>query len=173
VVIFCVGQGKRFAREQLVSMPDDIQAFNRSVVEEFRANNGEMTNDMLRGSRLVLLTTTGAKSGRLRTTPLGYFTDGPNRVILWASNMAAPAHPAWYHNLCANPDVTVEVKTEAGVECFDGKATTAQGQEHDRLLGILNATLPHMAEHQHKTEREIPSSSSSAKTDRSRSPRTA
>jgi hypothetical protein len=69
--------------------------------------------------------------------------------------------------------LTVEVKTEAGVECFDGKATTAQGQEHDRLLGILNATFPHMAEHQHKTEREIPSSSSSAKTDRSRSPRTA
>jgi deazaflavin-dependent oxidoreductase (nitroreductase family) len=87
----------------------DIQALNRSVIEEFRASNGRVTHSRLSSIPLVLLTTTGARTGQARTTPLAYFTDGPGRIFVWASAMAAPSHPAWYHNLAANPQVTIEL----------------------------------------------------------------
>jgi deazaflavin-dependent oxidoreductase (nitroreductase family) len=71
--------------------------------------------------------------------------------------MAAPSHPAWYHNLAANPRVTIELPTSAGMaERFDGTATTATGAERDRLLGILASTRPDAAAHQNQTTREIP-----------------
>jgi deazaflavin-dependent oxidoreductase (nitroreductase family) len=101
----------------------DIQALNRSVIEEFRASNGQVTHSRLSSIPLVLLTTPGARTGQARTTPLAYFTDGPGRIFVWASAMAAPSHPAWYHNLAANPQVTIELPTSAGVvERFDGTA---------------------------------------------------
>ncbi|WP_214410988.1 nitroreductase/quinone reductase family protein [Sphaerisporangium fuscum] len=141
-----------------MSMPDDIRAINRAVVEEFRANGGRVTTlEMLRDADLVLLTTTGAKTGRPHTSPLGYFTDGPGRIFLWASAMAAPSHPAWYHNLVAHPRVTVELRTGEGVvESFEGTATTAKGAERERLLGIIRSTRPEIAAHQDRTDREIP-----------------
>lgn len=84
-------------------MPGDMRAFNRAIVEEFRANNGKVDNEMLRDARLVLLTTTGVESGRAHTVPLGDFSEDAGRVVLWASAMGAPKHPAWYRNLAANP----------------------------------------------------------------------
>jgi deazaflavin-dependent oxidoreductase (nitroreductase family) len=140
-----------------MTMPSDMRAFNRSVVEEFRANGGELKSPPLAGSRLVLLTTVGATSGASRTTPLAYFTDGPDRVVLWASNMAAARHPDWYVNLAANPAVTVEVaRTEGGVDRFEGTATAARGAERDRLLAGLAAYNQGMHDHQKMTDREIP-----------------
>jgi deazaflavin-dependent oxidoreductase (nitroreductase family) len=137
--------------------PRDIQSLNRSVIEEFRASNGQVTNARLRDIPLILLTTTGARTGRARTTPLAYFTDGPGRIFVWASAMARPSHPAWYHNLAANPRVTIELRTSAGVvERFDGTAATATGAERDRLFGILASTRPDAAAHQDQTSREIP-----------------
>ncbi|MCW2931407.1 MAG: hypothetical protein JWM19_2369 [Actinomycetia bacterium] len=137
--------------------PRDTQALNYSVIEEFRASNGQVTNPRLSGIPLVLLTTTGARTGRAHTTPLAYFTDGPGRIFVWASAMAAPSHPAWYRNLAANPQVTIELRTSAGtVERFDGTAATATGAERDRLLGILASARPDAAAHQDQTSREIP-----------------
>ncbi len=137
--------------------PRDIHALNRSVIEEFRANNGQVTNPMLSDIPPVLLTTTGARTGRAHTVPLAYFADGPGRIFVWASAMAAPSHPAWYHNLAANPPVTIELRTSAGVvERFDGTAATATGAERDRLFGILASSRPDAAAHQDQTSREIP-----------------
>jgi hypothetical protein len=73
-----------------------IRELNRSVIEEFRASNGKVTHPRLKDADLVLLTTTGARTGQPRTTPLAYFSDGPGRIVLWASAMAAASHPAWY-----------------------------------------------------------------------------
>ncbi|WP_204070204.1 nitroreductase/quinone reductase family protein [Sphaerisporangium krabiense] len=138
-------------------MPNDMQAFNRAIVEEFRARNGQIANEMLKDTPLVLLTTTGARSGRSHTTPLGFFADGPGRIVLWASAMAAPVHPAWYHNLTAHPKVTIELKTEDGVvKTFEGVASTARGAERERLFGILAANSSGIAAHQSRTDREIP-----------------
>lgn len=138
-------------------MPSDMRAFNRSVVENFRGNRGEITMDgMLKGADLVLLTTTGARSGQQRIVPLGYLTDGEGRVVLWASNMAATEHPAWYRNLVANPQVLIEQPTAEGIDRFTGTAHTASGTERTRLLGLLSERYPHMAAHQQQTEREIP-----------------
>ncbi len=140
-----------------MSMPQDIRSFNRSVIEEFRANNGLIAHEMLRDVRLVLLTTTGARTGRSHTTPLAFFTDGPGRVVLWASAMAAASDPAWYRNLVAHPDVTVELRTVAGiVKRFSATAATARGAERQRLLGVLETSRPEIAAHQDRTGREIP-----------------
>jgi deazaflavin-dependent oxidoreductase (nitroreductase family) len=137
--------------------PRDTQALNRSVIKEFRASNGQVTNPRLSNIPLVLLTTTGARTGRAHTTPLAYFTDGPGRIFVWASAMAAPSHPAWYHNLAENPQVTIELPTSAGVvERFDGTAATATGAERDRLFGVLASARPDAAAHQDQTSREIP-----------------
>lgn len=143
-----------------MSSPDDMRAFNRLVVSEFRANDGEVSEaggGILKNSRLALLTTIGAKSGEPRTTPLGYVADGPDRVLLWASNIAAPTHPVWYRNLAVNPHVTLEIKTDSGVERFEATARTAEGDERARLFEVLTATgQPHFAEHEAKCERQIP-----------------
>ncbi|WP_028921205.1 nitroreductase/quinone reductase family protein [Pseudonocardia acaciae] len=135
-----------------MSVPDDVHAFNRAIIDEFRANNGRVSHEMLRNARLVLLTTTGARTGQPRTTPVAYFDDGPGRIVLWASARAAPTHPAWYRNLVANPRVTLEFGTETAA----GTASTAHGAERDRLLDALRSANPAMAAHQDQTEREIP-----------------
>ena len=85
----------------------DFNAFNRAVIDEFRQNDGAVTGAFA-GSPLLLLTTTGAKSGTARTTPLVHTRDGENIVVI-ASKGGAPSHPDWYRNLSANPRVTVEL----------------------------------------------------------------
>src|SRR5258708_40202055 len=101
--------------------------YNRRLIEEFRANGGKV-GGMWEGTPLLLLTTRGAKSGERRITPMGYLPDG-DRLIVWASNVGAPTHPDWYHNLVAHPEVTVEV----GTETFDPIAVVTEESERDRL----------------------------------------
>ncbi|QWF76728.1 nitroreductase/quinone reductase family protein [Amycolatopsis sp. CA-230715] len=138
-------------------MPGDMRAFNRAIVEEFRANNGKVDNEMLRDARLVLLTTTGVESGRAHTVPLGDFSEDAGRVVLWASAMGAPKHPAWYRNLAANPRVVVERPDEDGaVRRVEATAVTATGADRERLFAALKSASPAVAAHQDRTDREIP-----------------
>lgn len=137
--------------------PSEIRAFNRLVIEEYRASNGKVTDPRLQGVPLVLLTTTGIRTGRPHTTPLAYFDDGPGRIVLWASAMAADSHPAWYHNLAARAQVSLELATPGGaLRRFDGTAHTATGAERDRLYRVLAAARPEIAAHQDRTTRQIP-----------------
>ena len=124
--------------------------FNLKIIEEFRANGGE-TSGPFKGRPLLLLTTKGAKSGEERTTPLVYSKDG-DRLVIIASMGGAPKHPAWYLNLVANPDATVEV----GTEKFAAKATVAEGDERDRLYAQQAAEMPAFNEYAQKTTRKIP-----------------
>jgi deazaflavin-dependent oxidoreductase (nitroreductase family) len=124
--------------------------FNLQIIDEFRANGGE-TFGMFKGRPLLLLTTTGAKSGAQRTTPLVYTRDGDRHVII-ASKGGAPTHPAWFLNLRKNPDVTIEV----GTEKFDATASIADGAEHDRLYAQHAEMMPQFNEYQQKTSRRIP-----------------
>jgi deazaflavin-dependent oxidoreductase (nitroreductase family) len=124
--------------------------YNRRLIEEFRAHGGKVSG-YFEHTPLLLLTTTGARSGERRTTPMGYLPDG-DRLIVWASNGGAPTHPDWYHNLLAHPHVTVEV----GTETFDAVAVVTAGAERDRLWTQGVAVYPQLAEAQAKTTRLIP-----------------
>jgi deazaflavin-dependent oxidoreductase (nitroreductase family) len=131
--------------------PDDIQQTNRRVIEEFRANDGVL-GPPFSGGNMLLLTTTGARTGRRHTAPMMFVRQGDGRLMVIASNIGAPSHPDWYRNLVAHPRVTVEV----GAETFDATATTATGDERARLWVALLESHPFFAEHQAKTSREIP-----------------
>ncbi len=130
-----------------MSSPND---FNQQVIAEFRANEGKVGGPFA-GSPMVLLTTTGAKSGKERTSPLVYTTDG-DRIVIIASKAGAPTSPDWYYNLVANPTVTVEI----GTERFQAHATVAEGAERDRLFNQQATQMPGFAEYQTKTTRVIP-----------------
>ncbi|GHO48198.1 nitroreductase family deazaflavin-dependent oxidoreductase [Ktedonospora formicarum] len=125
----------------------EFDAWNSKVIEEFHANNGKVNG----GNSVLLLTTTGAKSGKKRLNPLAYTTDG-ERLVIIASKGGAPTNPDWYHNVVANPDVTVEV----GAETFEARATVAEGAERDELYAKQAALMPNFAEYQAKTTRKIP-----------------
>lgn len=126
----------------------DVKTQNQHVIQQFRA--GGPIEGMHR-DRLVLLTTTGRKSGEPYTTPMMFHPDG-NRTLVIASNIGAPQHPDWYLNLVANPHVTVEI----GDEKYDAIAMPAEGEERERLWGMLKKTYPFFAEHEAKTTRTIP-----------------
>ncbi|HSR25046.1 MAG TPA: nitroreductase family deazaflavin-dependent oxidoreductase [Candidatus Eisenbacteria bacterium] len=125
--------------------------FNRDLIEQFRANDGEIREGMFKGAPVLLLTTRGAKSGATHTTPLVYTRDG-DRLVVIASKGGAPTNPAWYHNLVANPSTTVEV----GRERFQARAVVTQGEERDRLFAAHAAVMPNFAEYQRRTTRRIP-----------------
>ncbi|MFE7586052.1 nitroreductase/quinone reductase family protein [Streptomyces gardneri] len=132
-------------------MPD----FNQQVIEEFRANGGRV-GGMFEGAALLLLTTTGARSGRPHTNPAVYVRDGA-RLLVFASNAGGPRHPAWFHNLSADPHVTVELGTPAGtVERFVATAVVTEGEERDRLYAEQAARDPGFAAYQAATDRIIP-----------------
>ncbi|MGN6793993.1 MAG: nitroreductase family deazaflavin-dependent oxidoreductase [Streptosporangiaceae bacterium] len=126
----------------------DIRQINTRVIEQFRA--GGPIEGMNRDG-LVLLTTTGAKSGQTRTTPMMFHRDG-DRLLVIASNVGAPKHPDWYVNLVAHPHVVAEV----GSERFDATATPLTGIERERAWTTLKQTYPFFAEHETKTSRQIP-----------------
>jgi deazaflavin-dependent oxidoreductase (nitroreductase family) len=126
----------------------DMREINEQVIEQFRAGG---PIDGMHRERLVLLTTTGARTGQQRTTPMMFHPDG-DRLLVIASNSGAPRHPAWYLNLVANPRVTVEV----GDVRYDAVASTAEGAERERLWGMLKQTYPFFAEHEQMVDREIP-----------------
>ncbi|MFC0435126.1 nitroreductase family deazaflavin-dependent oxidoreductase [Kutzneria buriramensis] len=125
--------------------------FNTQVIEEFRANGGKVGGPF-EGAELVLMTTTGAKSGKPHTNPVVYFHDG-DRIYVIASAAGAPKHPAWYHNLVANPDLTVEV----GTDKYQARATSVDDDaERDRLYANAVSVMPGFAEYEQKTSRRIP-----------------
>ncbi|MDA0566210.1 nitroreductase/quinone reductase family protein [Streptomonospora sp. S1-112] len=130
------------------SAPTD---FNQAVIAEFRANHGRV-GGMFEGARLLLLTTTGARSGRPHTVPLGYLPDG-ERTIVIASAGGSPRHPAWYHNVRANPRVTVE----NGVFTLEADAVVLEGEERDAVFARAAEADPGWAEYQAKAAgRTIP-----------------
>jgi deazaflavin-dependent oxidoreductase (nitroreductase family) len=128
----------------------DLQAFNRSIIEEFRANAGKVGGQFA-GAPLLLLTTTGAKSGAKRVNPLAYLADGDRYVII-ASYAGADSNPPWYHNLVAHPRVTVEV----GTQTFEAQAEVVREPERTRLYGKMEAVMPAFTEYRQKTKRTIP-----------------
>jgi len=127
-----------------------VQDFNQSVISEFRANQGKV-GGRFANTPVLLLTMTGAKSGRSLTKPLTYTRDG-DRIIVIASLGGAPKNPSWYHNLVANPVATVEL----GSERFQVRATVTAGEERQRLFNRQAEQMPNFAEYQKKTTRQIP-----------------
>src|SRR3989442_5211782 len=127
-------------------IPADMKAFNRKVIDYFRANRGTLTGP-LAGRTLMLLTTTGARSGKERIAVLGFGKDGDRYVVI-ASGNGAPSHPGWYHNLLARPIATVEV----GPDKFKVRARTARSEERDQLKRFV----PYIEQQQTLTTREIP-----------------
>jgi deazaflavin-dependent oxidoreductase (nitroreductase family) len=123
-----------------------MKEFNRKFISEFRAKHGELSGRWA-GRQILLLTTRGARSGEERTVVLGYGRSGESYVVI-ASNNGARAHPAWYHNLLADPRATVEV----GPEKLQVRARTAGPGERDELAG----TVPYLAQQQTLTSRQIP-----------------
>jgi deazaflavin-dependent oxidoreductase (nitroreductase family) len=137
-----------------VTEPDPRAAFaamTKALVTEFRDNGGHVTSSPFAGRPVLLLTTTGARSGQPRLAPVVYSRDG-ERFVIVASKAGAPTHPAWYHNLLANPVVTVEV----GRETFEARARATEGTERDRLFAERVAASPNFAEYQRRTTRVIP-----------------
>ncbi len=124
--------------------------FNKAIIAEFRANGGQV-GGRFANTTLLLLTTIGAKSGQVRTNPVAYTTDG-DHIIIIASKGGAPTNPDWYHNIKANPVVTVEL----GREQFQARAIVAEGTERDRLFRQMADVMPGFADYQRNTDRQIP-----------------
>ncbi|MBP2471404.1 deazaflavin-dependent oxidoreductase (nitroreductase family) [Crossiella equi] len=124
--------------------------FNERVIEEFRANGGKV-GGQFEGTDLVLLTTTGARSGQPRTAPVVYHRVGQELVVV-ASNGGAHQHPAWYHNLVANPAGTAEI----GTEKFGFLAVPLTGADRDRAFAEVVAHSPGFGEFAESTDRVIP-----------------
>ena len=124
---------------------------NRGVIEEFRANAG-VVGGYFAGAAIILINTIGAKSGNPKTFPLVYLPDGESWII-FASAGGALKHPAWYYNLKANPDITIEV----GDEIIEASATEVTGTERDEIYAKQAALMPNFAEYEKlATTRKIP-----------------
>jgi deazaflavin-dependent oxidoreductase (nitroreductase family) len=131
-----------------------MTSWNDGIIEEFHGNNGKV-GGRFEGAPLLLLTTTGARSGQARVAPMRYFDkDGTSYVI--ASKGGAPTNPDWYHNLIAHPEVHVEKGTDAGIETFDATAEPIVGDERDRLFAWMIEVAPGFGDYQEKTSRVIP-----------------
>lgn len=128
----------------------DMNDYNRQIIAEFRANGGKV-GGRFDGMPMVLVTHTGAKSGVERTTPLVCSHDGDDIVII-ASMGGAPNNPAWYHNLVANPTVTVET----GDATYTATALETQGEERQRLFAGQAEIMPFFNDYQANTTRVIP-----------------
>jgi len=125
--------------------------FDADLVAQFRANAGRLTSGPFAGRTLLLLTTTGARSGKPLTKPLGFTRDGARYVVI-ASKGGSPTNPAWFHNLRANSRVTIEV----GAEKFDAVASVPDAAERQRLYDQQAAQMPVFAKYQEMTTRQIP-----------------
>jgi deazaflavin-dependent oxidoreductase (nitroreductase family) len=132
--------------ESKPAIPSDMKAFNRALIEEWRANNGRLSG-RLAGSQLILLTTIGARSGEPRTTVLGYRRHG-DEVVAIASNNGSAGDPNWYRNLLARPTAIVEL----GAEKFEVRARTARPEEREEYAKLVS----YLESQQKLREREIP-----------------
>ncbi|MFN2136024.1 MAG: nitroreductase family deazaflavin-dependent oxidoreductase [Candidatus Promineifilaceae bacterium] len=130
-----------------MSTPND---WNQQIINEFRANDGRVGGPF-EGMTLLLLHTTGAKSGKERVNPVATIRD-EDRYVIIASKGGAPTNPDWYYNLVANPDVEVEV----GTEQFPAMATVTEEPERTRLYDKVAAVYPGFEEYRQKTSRAIP-----------------
>lgn len=124
--------------------------WNRSIIDEFRANSGKV-GGQFEGAPLLLLHTTGAKTGNSRVNPVMYQADG-DRLAVFASKGGAPTDPDWYHNLLANPRARVEVDDDA----YDVLARVAKGDERERIWSLQKERYPGFADYEKKTDRQIP-----------------
>jgi len=124
--------------------------YNATIIEEFRANAGRVGGSF-EGTPLLLLHHTGARSGEKRVNPLAYQRDD-GRYVVFASRGGAPRNPAWYHNLKANPNATIEV----GTDTIDVRASEASGVERERLYRTQAERIPQFAEYERRSERTIP-----------------
>ena len=132
----------------------DFDDMNREVLAEFRANGGVVdtaAGGYFEGKPVLVLHTTGAKTGRQRETPLMYLDEGDDRYV-FASKGGAPHHPDWYHNLKANPDVTVET----GSDSYPARARVITGAERDRVYAAQVEAYPQFGDYEKKTTRTIP-----------------
>lgn len=132
----------------MAAVPSDEEflAYNQGVISEFRANHGVVSQPPF---PVLLLTTTGARTGRPATVPLGFAVDDSGRVFVVASKAGAPRHPSWFHNLRANPSVTAEL----GDRSFQARAVVTKGEERDRLYGIVSGIG---SEYEKNTDRVFP-----------------
>ena len=124
--------------------------YDASIIEEYRANAGRLGGSW-EGRDLLLLTTTGRRSGRPHTKPMVYTRDG-DRLLVYASKGGAPRHPDWYLNLAADPRVVVEV----GPNRYEAIATPLEGEERDREFAAQAERNPVFADYERKTSRVIP-----------------
>jgi deazaflavin-dependent oxidoreductase (nitroreductase family) len=131
-------------------MSADYAAFQRALIADIR-EHGQPTTGPMAGFPIMVLTTTGARSGEARSAPVTYTRDG-ERYVIAASKGGAPTNPAWYHNLRANPVATVET----GGETFRVHATEALGAERDRLWEQHAAERPEFRDYPTRTTRVIP-----------------
>ena len=131
-----------------MTMPDDQLAYNRTLIEEFRADGGKSMGDR----PLLLLTTVGRHSGKSRTSPMMYVPDG-ERLLVIASNNGATHDPQWYLNLTADPSVTVELPGQE----YRGQATPLTGADYDEQWADIQEKFPFFTEHQQRAgDRHIP-----------------
>jgi deazaflavin-dependent oxidoreductase (nitroreductase family) len=129
-----------------VPTDEEFLAYNQGVISEFRANHGVVSQPPF---PVLLLTTTGARTGRPATVPLGFAVDDNGRVFVMASKAGAPKHPSWFHNLRANPSVTVEL----GDNTFQARAVVTAGKERDRLYSLVSDGA---SEYEKNTDRVFP-----------------
>jgi deazaflavin-dependent oxidoreductase (nitroreductase family) len=134
------------SKQQRPQIPTDMTAFNAKLIEEFRANHGQLSGQMA-GRQLLLLNTAGAKSGQQRTAVVGYRPYGDDLAII-ASNNGAPKDPAWFANLKKDPVATVEV----GAENFKVKTRVAKPEEREKIAKLIDYLGPQ----QQRTSRQIP-----------------
>ena len=129
---------------------DDINEFNRGIIEQFRANDGKV-GPPFEGAPLLILHSTGAKSGKDRLAPIVFQAVGDDWAV-FASKAGAPDNPDWYHNLVANP----AAKIELGTEDVDVTARVLEGDERSEIWEKQKQLMPGFAEYEAKTDRVIP-----------------
>ena len=125
-------------------------SWNAQMIADFREHYGQITQGRLAGSNMLLLTTTGAKTGTSRTIPLGYSRDGETYIVV-GSNSGKAEHPQWLANIAANPTVTVEV----GTEKFNATATITSGAEREHLWQVHTQAIPYFLEYEKQVERQL------------------
>lgn len=135
------------SKDDVVNKSND---WNAQIIEEFRANAGKVGGNF-DGAPVLILRTTGAKSGKERVNPMMYLCEN-DKIFVFASKAGADTHPDWFHNLVANSRVTVEM----GGETFDATAIPVVGEERDRIYAVQVGLYPGFAEYQEKARRVIP-----------------
>ena len=129
----------------------DYSLLGDEHVRRYQETDGEVGHVWKEGSTILLLTTTGRKTGEHRTTPLIYGLEGGNPVIV-ASKGGAPEHPGWYRNLAKTPEVEVQILGDT----FAARARVAEGEERERLWRVMNGIWRYYDDYQSRTDREIP-----------------